>query len=46
MPDRGWHCTFDDPIPLPDVDELRTLRDAATYKLPKAEHDGLTCCRN
>jgi hypothetical protein len=37
----GWSRTFDDPIPLPDGGELRTLRDAATYitKLPKREHD-------
>jgi hypothetical protein len=26
MPDKGWHRTFDDPIPLPDGNELRTLR--------------------
>ena len=38
---RGWDRTFDDPIPLPDGRELRTLRDAGNYiaKLPKAEHD-------
>ena len=39
--DRGWHGSFDDPIPLPDGSELRTLRDAGNYiaKLPKGEHD-------
>jgi hypothetical protein len=43
MPDKGWSRTFDDPLPLPDCGELRTLRDAATYitKLPKREHDSL-----
>jgi hypothetical protein len=37
----GWSRAFDDPIPLPDGRELRTLREAALYvtKLPKAEHD-------
>jgi hypothetical protein len=41
MPDKGWHRTFDDPIPLPSGGELLTLRDAATYvtRLPKREHD-------
>jgi hypothetical protein len=41
MPDKGWHRTFDDPIPLSDGGELRTLRDAGNYiaKLPKREHD-------
>jgi hypothetical protein len=41
MADNGWHRTFDDPIPLPDGRELRTLRDAGNFiaKLPKAEHD-------
>jgi hypothetical protein len=36
---RGWDRAFDDPIPLPDGRELRTLRDAGNYiaKLPKAE---------
>ena len=43
MRNKGWHLTFDDPIPLPDGGELRTLRDAATYitKLAKREHDAL-----
>ena len=38
---RGWDRTFDDPIPIPDGRELRTLRDAGNYiaELPKAEHD-------
>jgi hypothetical protein len=41
MPNKGWHRTFDDPIPLPDGGKLLTLRDAANYitKLPKREHD-------
>jgi hypothetical protein len=41
MPDKGWHRTFDDPIPLSDGGELRTLRDAGNYiaKLPKREQD-------
>jgi hypothetical protein len=41
MANKGWHRTFDDPIPLPDGRELVTLHDAATYitKLPKREHD-------
>ena len=41
MPDKGWHRTFDDPIPLPDAGELRTLREAGNFiaKLPKREHD-------
>ena len=43
MRNKGWHLTFDDPIPLPDGGELRTLRDAATYitQLPEREHDTL-----
>jgi hypothetical protein len=41
MSDKGWHRTFDDPIPLPGGGELRTLRDAGNYiaKLSKREHD-------
>jgi hypothetical protein len=41
MPDKGWHRTFDDPIPLPDGGELRTLRDVGNLiaPLPKCEHD-------
>ena len=41
MSDKGSHRTFDDPIPLPDGGELRTLRDAGNFiaKLPKREHD-------
>jgi hypothetical protein len=31
MPDKGWHRTFDDPIPLPDGGDLRTLRDSGDY---------------
>jgi len=39
--ERSWARAFDDPIPLLDGGELRTLRDAALYitKLPKIEHD-------
>ena len=38
---NGWSREFNDPIPLPDGGELRTLRDAANYitKLPNREHD-------
>ena len=41
MPDKGWHRTFDDPIPLSGGGDLRTLRDAGNYisKLPEREHD-------
>jgi hypothetical protein len=41
MSDKGSHRTFNDPIPLPDGGELRTLRDAGNFiaKLPKREHD-------
>jgi hypothetical protein len=41
MPDKGWHRSFDDPIPLPGGGKLRTLRDAGNFiaKLPKREHD-------
>jgi hypothetical protein len=41
MSERGWSRTFDDPIPLPDGSELRTLRGAGNYiaGLPKREHD-------
>jgi hypothetical protein len=37
----GWHRTLDDPIPLPDGGDLRTLSDAGNYiaKLPKREHN-------
>jgi hypothetical protein len=37
----GWSRRFDEPIPLPDGRELKTLKDAGTYitKLPKAEHE-------
>jgi hypothetical protein len=31
MADKDWHCSFDDPIPLPGDGELRTLRDAGNY---------------
>jgi hypothetical protein len=38
---HGWSRAFDDPIPLPDGRELRTLRDAGNSiaNLPKREHD-------
>jgi len=41
MSDKGWHRTFDDPIPLPGGGQLLTLRNAANYitKLPKCQHD-------
>jgi hypothetical protein len=41
MPDKGWHRSFDHPIPLPDGGELGTLRDAGNFiaGLPKREHD-------
>jgi hypothetical protein len=37
--DPGWSREFDDPIVLPEGENLRTLRDAATYVtgLPKKE---------
>ena len=37
----GWSRKFDDPIPLPDGQQLVTLRDAAGYitSLPKKESD-------
>jgi hypothetical protein len=40
MSSKDWHRTFDNPIPLPDGDELRSSRDAGNYiaKLPKREH--------
>jgi hypothetical protein len=36
---KGWDRPFNDPIPLPDGGELRTLRDAGNYvtKLPNSE---------
>ena len=36
MPNKGWSRDFDDPIPLPEGGELRTLRDAGNFiaKLP------------
>jgi hypothetical protein len=38
---QGWKRPFDDPIPLPRVRQLVTLKDAANYiqKLPKVEQD-------
>jgi hypothetical protein len=37
--DQGWSREFDDPIVLPEGENLRTLRDVATYVtgLPKKE---------
>jgi hypothetical protein len=39
--EERWSLTFEDPIPLPDGRELRTLRDAAEYiaSLPEREND-------
>ena len=41
MADRGWKRAFDDPIPLPDGSELRTLLDAGRYvdALPRSMHE-------
>ena len=46
MPDKGWHRTFHDPIPLPGGGELRILRDAGNFVagLPKREHDAPAWC--
>ena len=40
MPDRGWSRAFDEPIPLPDGGELRTLNDAGRHvdALPRSMH--------
>jgi hypothetical protein len=38
----SWSREFDDPIPLPDGTQLRTLRQAISYlakTVPKAERD-------
>jgi hypothetical protein len=39
--DRGWKRAFDEPIPLPDGGELRTLLDAGRYvdALPRSMHE-------
>jgi hypothetical protein len=40
--ERGWQREFDDPIPLPDGGQLRTLREAISYlakAVPKFERD-------
>jgi hypothetical protein len=40
--ERGWQRRFDDPIPLPDGTQLKTLRDAILYlvkAIPTAERD-------
>jgi hypothetical protein len=39
--DRGWKRAFDEPIPLPDGGELRTLLDAGRYvdALPHSIHE-------
>ena len=36
-----WSTPFEDPIPLPNGQQLNTLKDAADYitKLPKKESD-------
>jgi hypothetical protein len=41
VPDRGWSRAFDEPIPLPDGGELRTLIDAGRYvdALPRSMHE-------
>ena len=38
---KGWSRKFDDPIPLPDGGELRTLLDAGRYvdALPPSTHE-------
>jgi hypothetical protein len=40
-PSTGWKRPFEDPIPLPRVRQLATLKDAADYimKLPKVEQN-------
>jgi hypothetical protein len=40
MPNKGWSRWFNDPISLPDGDQLKTLGDAGNYiaKLPKRQH--------
>jgi hypothetical protein len=40
MAPKGWQRHFDDPIPLPDGTQLKTLREAISYlakAIPKAE---------
>jgi nitroreductase len=39
--DRRWKRAFDEPIPLPDGGELRTLLDAGRYvdALPRSMHE-------
>jgi hypothetical protein len=41
MAPKGWKRPFDEPIPLPDGGELRTLLDAGRYvdKLPRSMHE-------
>jgi hypothetical protein len=41
MTAKGWSARFDDPIPLPDGGELRTLLDAGRYvdALPPSMHE-------
>jgi hypothetical protein len=41
MPETGWRRRFDDPIPLSDGGELRTLLDAGRYvdALPRSKHE-------
>jgi hypothetical protein len=41
MLDRDWKRAFDEPIPLPDGGELRTLLDAGRYvaAFPPGMHD-------
>ena len=41
MTAKGWSARFDEPIPLPDGGELRTLLDAGRYvdALPHSMHE-------
>jgi len=45
VPERGWKRPFDEPIPLPDGGELRTLLDAGRYvdALPRGMHEREEC---
>jgi hypothetical protein len=38
---KGWSARFDEPIPLPEGGEFRTLLDAGRYvdALPRAMHE-------
>ena len=41
--ERGWQREFDDPIPLPDGGQLRTLREAVAYLAKAIPKAGRTC---